>query len=71
MSTKFIFALFVIASSTIGCLHAAKIKKEKLHQPTVYMLAEMDKNGYYTGFYKVGKSVNIQERFRDLQTGNP
>ena len=73
MSTKFIFALFVVASSTIGCLHAAKIKKEKLliRKPIVYMLAELDKSDYYTGFFKVGKSVNIKKRFGDLQTGNP
>ena len=49
-------ALFVQAEQTYGY---------------VYVIAEKTSAGGYTGYYKVGKTQNLDARIAELQTGNP
>ena len=37
----------------------------------VYVIAEKTSAGGYTGYYKVGKTQNLEARISELQTGNP
>ena len=37
----------------------------------VYVIAEKTSAGGYTGYYKVGKTQNLDARISELQTGNP
>ena len=37
----------------------------------IYVIAEKTSAGDYTGYYKVGKSQNIDARISKLQIGNP
>jgi hypothetical protein len=35
----------------------------------IYIIAEKTSAGGYTGYYKVGKTQNLDERISELQTG--
>lgn len=37
----------------------------------IYVIAEKTSSGVYTGYYKVGKTQNLDARIAELQTGNP
>ena len=37
----------------------------------VYVIAEKTSAGGFTGYYKVGKTQNLEARITELQTGNP
>ena len=37
----------------------------------VYIIAEKTSAGRYTGYYKVGKTQDLDVRIAELQTGNP
>ena len=37
----------------------------------VYIIAEKTSAGDFTGYYKVGKTQNLEARISELQTGNP
>ena len=43
--------------------------QEMIQQGYIYVIAEQSQ-GINTGMYKVGKTGNLAQRIRDLQTGN-
>ena len=43
--------------------------REMIQQGYIYVIAEQSQ-GINTGMYKVGKTGNLAQRIRDLQTGN-
>ena len=49
----------------------AQFVRAKPKRGFIYVIAEKTSSGVYTGYYKVGKTQNLDARIAELQTGNP